>query len=143
MSAVEMVFGYDEELERAAAVENWVRAWAASQRNDAAELQRLLHPPIAAGAGMAVSNYAVAEDDGEAYYERHLGAQVANVDAAMDDLSAGPHWAYWVICRRHKLGNCGAWRYERLAPRGVVPADVYRNALMELEPLLAARGLII
>lgn len=128
----------DDELRfRLAAIERWVKDWVRHQRNDHDEMRKLLHPAVASGAEMAVSNYAVASDDGDAYYERFVGSQVEAVNAAMLDLEAGPAWAYWAICRRHGLGGAG------LSYNGMscVPVGMYTDALLELEPLLLARSL--
>lgn len=132
----------DETRVSVARAHEWLRLWAMMQRSIAAELRPIGFPAVAAGAGMSATNYMVAADDGAAYYERFEATQAPLIDAAMDDLAAGPHWAWWAICRRHGLGHGGAWRYERLAPGGVLPAGLYTSALVELVPLLQRRGVV-
>ena len=92
--------------------------------------------------GDASSNYAAAADDGENAYELFVARQLELVNAAIDDLAAGPHWAWWAIVKVHGLGHGGIWRYERLAPGGEVPPGLYTNALLELLPALRAKGVI-
>lgn len=133
----------EEERERAASVHERVAMWAASQRNDASELRKMLPPAVASGTEMAVSNFAVSEDDRDAVYDRLAAAQVEIIDAAMEDLARGPHWAWWAIVRRHRLGGADVWRYELMAPGGVVPPGMYTNALLELEPILVGRGMLL
>lgn len=124
-------------------VSEWVKLWAQRQRNDGAELRAMWHPPKAAGMGDASSNYMAAEDDGENAYEAFLARQLELVDAAIEDLATGPHWAWWAIMKVHGLGHGGVWRYERLAPGGIVPPGLYTNALLELRPALREKGLLI
>lgn len=132
----------DSERDGLLAAEYWVRLWAKDQKNNASELRRLMHPSVAAGSEMSKTNYAVSEEDYENYYDRYQGNQIAMVDAAMADLAAGPHWAWWAICKRHGLGHGAVWRYERLAPGGAIPPGLYTNSLLELLPLLKGKGLI-
>lgn len=133
----------DEDKQVLEEVAEWVRLWASRQRNDGAELRSMGHPATASGMGAAQSNYMAAEDDGENAYEVFLARQLERVDAAIGDLATGPHWAWWAIVKVHGLGHGGVWRYERLAPGGVVPPGLYTNALLELLPGLRAKGLIL
>lgn len=132
----------DETRTAVARAHDWLKIWADSQRSGFAEIRALGFPCVASSANLAATNFMVSDGDSGDYYDRFVASQIGLIDAAMDDLAAGPHWAWWAICRRHGLGHGGAWRYERLAPRGVLPAGLYTSALVELVPLLQRRGVV-
>jgi hypothetical protein len=53
-------------------------------------------PSCAQGFGAVVSNYAVAEDDGDAYWEGHIVPSVIGaIDAAIDSLEGPQRRAIW------------------------------------------------
>lgn len=142
-AAVDLSDELDDDMrDDVARAEDWLKLWASSQINGRAELRAMSYPAVAAGASMALTNFMTAEDDAANYYDRFALSQIDLIDAAMLDLAAGPHWAWWAICRRHGLGHGAVWRYERLAPGGVLPPGIYTNAVVELVPLLRRRGVI-
>lgn len=77
----------------------WLSEWARWMRWSQEEGG---YPPTASGFDGAVSNYAVAEDDGEAYWTtRVCPKMVAAIDAAIDSLPLDYRRAIW-----HRYGLC-------------------------------------
>ncbi len=133
----------DDEDQKIEYVHWWMMRWARSMRRDRAEiLADLGYPAMAAGGQLALTNYAVAEEDSAHYYDIHDSRQVEVVDKVMTDMRSDIPWVYWAVCRKHKLGSMGLEEYEKRAAAGAVPPGIYRSALEELAPVLEAHGLV-
>lgn len=133
----------DDQEKELARMDYWMGRWAESLSRDRAEIAAdLSYPPTCTIGAMAATNFAVADDDGAAYYDRHEGRQVVVIDTMMSDLRGTVPWAYWAICRKHRLGSMGLDRYDRLAKGGMIPPGMYLSALEELIPAFRARGLL-
>ena len=72
----------------------WLASWARWMRNAQSELPG--QPSVASGFANAVSNYAVASEDGDTYWEVHFVPHVLSaIDSAIDSLPEPQRQAIW------------------------------------------------
>lgn len=108
---------------------HWLARWAAWMKWTHGEYAPG-HPPVASGFQNACSNYAVAEDDGDAYWDGHVCPAIIHaIDAAVDSLSAPERQAVW-------------WKHglTRQEPPNAVSA--YAIAYVRMRRLIEARTAI-
>lgn len=131
----------EDQIER---VRGFVEMWARRMRRCAAEIiSEMWHPPATVIGALSASNNAASEEDRDVPYERLEALQAEMVDAAMDDLRGETPWAYWAVCRKHKLGSMGMSEYESRARAGQLPPGMYPAALEELIPHLERKGVML